>query len=193
MRRRSASSVTRSCERNGESRNRASTAGIMQLGPFSLLPEQRRLRRPSHLTEVSVAGPRFHKPEVGCRFVENFKAQRLESLEVLPKSRPDPLPARPGSGGFGRCRAHLAVRGRSPGCPPARRGDQLWDGAEPAGPWRRGSRHRRRRRAHRQQARRTVRGKDRKSTRLNSSHLGISYAVFCLKKKNKKKTRYNQT
>src|SRR5258705_3803655 len=30
--------------------------------------------------------------------------------------------------------------------------------------------------------RRAVR--DRKSTRLNSSHLGISYAVFCLKKKN---------
>src|ERR1039458_3733204 len=30
---------------------------------------------------------------------------------------------------------------------------------------------------------------DRKSTRLNSSHLGISYAVFCLKKKKKKKTR----
>src|SRR5437899_13064641 len=29
---------------------------------------------------------------------------------------------------------------------------------------------------------------DRKSTRLNSSHLGISYAVFCLKKKN----TYNQ-
>src|SRR5205814_7413073 len=28
-------------------------------------------------------------------------------------------------------------------------------------------------------------GIDRKSTRLNSSHLGISYAVFCLKKKNK--------
>src|SRR5262245_63670005 len=27
-------------------------------------------------------------------------------------------------------------------------------------------------------------GLDRKSTRLNSSHLGISYAVFCLKKKN---------
>src|SRR5205814_6069398 len=31
---------------------------------------------------------------------------------------------------------------------------------------------------------------DRKSTRLNSSHLGISYAVFCLKKKNKKSTIY---
>src|SRR5438045_4722327 len=29
-------------------------------------------------------------------------------------------------------------------------------------------------------------GGDRKSTRLNSSHLGISYAVFCLKKKKKK-------
>src|SRR3712207_8929901 len=28
---------------------------------------------------------------------------------------------------------------------------------------------------------------DRKSTRLNSSHANISYAVFCLKKKNKKK------
>src|SRR5690554_7652135 len=35
------------------------------------------------------------------------------------------------------------------------------------------------------------RGRDRKSTRLNSSHVRISYAVFCLKKKkkkNKKKT-----
>src|SRR5256885_11871974 len=31
---------------------------------------------------------------------------------------------------------------------------------------------------------------DRKSTRLNSSHLVISYAVFCLKKK-KKKPRYS--
>src|SRR6202167_6647076 len=29
---------------------------------------------------------------------------------------------------------------------------------------------------------------DRKSTRLNSSHHGISYAVFCLKKKNKLET-----
>src|SRR5205814_9761010 len=29
----------------------------------------------------------------------------------------------------------------------------------------------------------TVRDGDRKSTRLNSSHLGISYAVFCLNKK----------
>src|SRR5256885_12623280 len=30
-------------------------------------------------------------------------------------------------------------------------------------------------------------GADRKSTRLNSSHLVISYAVFCLKKKKNKK------
>src|SRR5690242_21525120 len=29
-------------------------------------------------------------------------------------------------------------------------------------------------------------GGDRKSTRLNSSHMSISYAVFCLKKKKKK-------
>src|SRR5947199_6197987 len=36
---------------------------------------------------------------------------------------------------------------------------------------------------------------DRKSTRLNSSHLGISYAVFCLKKKKnraKRKSTYRQ-
>src|SRR3712207_7349932 len=38
------------------------------------------------------------------------------------------------------------------------------------------SRHRRRREA-------VPQGGDRKSTRLNSSHANISYAVFCLKKK----------
>src|SRR3712207_8866167 len=31
---------------------------------------------------------------------------------------------------------------------------------------------------------------DRKSTRLNSSHANISYAVFCLKKKKNKNTHY---
>src|SRR5690242_21577148 len=31
---------------------------------------------------------------------------------------------------------------------------------------------------------------DRKSTRLNSSHMSISYAVFCLKKKKKKPTKF---
>src|SRR5207244_12861035 len=34
-------------------------------------------------------------------------------------------------------------------------------------------------------------GRDRKSTRLNSSHQIISYAVFCLKKKNKARTDYS--
>src|SRR3712207_8623570 len=33
-------------------------------------------------------------------------------------------------------------------------------------------------------------GRDRKSTRLNSSHANISYAVFCLKKKKKQFTRH---
>src|SRR2546430_9009534 len=33
-----------------------------------------------------------------------------------------------------------------------------------------------------------IRSKDRKSTRLNSSHSQISYAVFCLKKKNSRHT-----
>src|SRR5205814_10304252 len=36
-----------------------------------------------------------------------------------------------------------------------------------------------------QHGRAASRFRDRKSTRLNSSHLGISYAVFCLKKKKK--------
>src|SRR2546430_3261767 len=38
----------------------------------------------------------------------------------------------------------------------------------------------------------TSRG-DRKSTRLNSSHSQISYAVFCLKKKKKKNNRSKQS
>src|SRR5258707_10755217 len=37
----------------------------------------------------------------------------------------------------------------------------------------------------------TVIGTDRKSTRLNSSHANISYAVFCLKKKNKQDYRHS--
>src|SRR6266851_8915968 len=53
---------------------------------------------------------------------------------------------------------------RSPACRPGRRTPQ----AGPAG----------------QAAR------DRKSTRLNSSHITISYAVFCLKKKKKKNNYY---
>src|SRR3712207_9015789 len=52
----------------------------------------------------------------------------------------------------------------------SRRRDRLLRGAGPGG---RGQDVRRRR----------VLGQDRKSTRLNSSHANISYAVFCLKKK----------
>src|SRR5437762_8199808 len=40
-----------------------------------------------------------------------------------------------------------------------------------------------------QQRQQTVAGRDRKSTRLNSSHRCISYAVFCLKKKKKTKNQ----
>src|SRR5258705_12628418 len=46
------------------------------------------------------------------------------------------------------------------------------------------SRSRSRPRSRRPPCRASIR--DRKSTRLNSSHLGISYAVFCLKKKQRK-------
>src|SRR2546430_3792880 len=42
---------------------------------------------------------------------------------------------------------------------------------------------------HRADDARIVREQDRKSTRLNSSHSQISYAVFCLKKKKKNKAR----
>src|SRR5688572_32039110 len=43
--------------------------------------------------------------------------------------------------------------------------------------------HRLERRLAQRERGREVRGEDRKSTRLNSSHSQISYAVFCLKKK----------
>src|SRR5690349_24217964 len=39
----------------------------------------------------------------------------------------------------------------------------------------------------------TLAREDRKSTRLNSSHVEISYAVFCLKKKKEKKHKQNIT
>src|SRR5438445_9320093 len=41
-------------------------------------------------------------------------------------------------------------------------------------------------------ARTGISSSDRKSTRLNSSHANISYAVFCLKKKKKKKSTYKR-
>src|SRR5437588_4595489 len=42
---------------------------------------------------------------------------------------------------------------------------------------------------HRRSAASPIRPRDRKSTRLNSSHTVISYAVFCLKKKKKTNAR----
>src|SRR5215217_9069695 len=41
----------------------------------------------------------------------------------------------------------------------------------------------------RRECSRVARDGDRKSTRLNSSHANISYAVFCLKKKKRQTTR----
>src|SRR2546426_3359363 len=55
-----------------------------------------------------------------------------------------------------------------------------------------GRQHRRRRAEPHEGSEAPARGPrvDRKSTRLNSSHLVISYAVFCLKKKKKDTSRY---
>src|SRR5207244_10918141 len=59
---------------------------------------------------------------------------------------------------------------------------------------RRLSRRRQQPGAHSSRSRRFSSGADRKSTRLNSSHQIISYAVFCLKKKKKyKKHHYNSS
>src|SRR3989442_4912725 len=43
----------------------------------------------------------------------------------------------------------------------------------------------------RRQTANSLKPTDRKSTRLNSSHVRISYAVFCLKKKNAEAARIN--
>src|SRR5947208_9553884 len=71
---------------------------------------------------------------------------------------------------FRSCRADSARGGASPSCAATRSPLRI-----PAG------------RAGLQPARR--RRRDRKSTRLNSSHQIISYAVFCLKKKKKKQNK----
>src|SRR3712207_6851164 len=72
----------------------------------------------------------------------------------------------------------------------SRRGDPVSDARQPAPPGPlRGDRQPRQRPLRRRplSGRREVvhGGPDRKSTRLNSSHANISYAVFCLKKKKK--------
>src|SRR5437762_10655615 len=75
------------------------------------------------------------------------------------------------------------------------RSHQVPCGGSERHPLRRVRRHgRRRRRRGREQARRRHHLRaDRKSTRLNSSHRCISYAVFCLKKKNNKKKNITTT
>src|SRR5699024_12853208 len=65
-----------------------------------------------------------------------------------------------------------AVRGRTNGC-------RSWERGPPG------------RSPHGRRARAWPAGRDRKSTRLNSSHVSISYAVFCLKKKKTKRSTHH--
>src|SRR3712207_7745065 len=83
------------------------------------------------------------------------------TTEIYPLSLHDALPFWTREGPHGR-HPHPAAERLRRNRPQALRRDHL-----------RGDRHVSRRR-----------GLDRKSTRLNSSHANISYAVFCLKKKN---------
>src|SRR3712207_7138326 len=74
-----------------------------------------------------------------------------------------------------RSLATFLARAQTPALPPQRL--RLAVSARPVHPGGGRARDRARRRADH------LRGRDRKSTRLNSSHANISYAVFCLKKK----------
>src|SRR5690554_7339498 len=93
------------------------------------------------------------------------------------------MPAPPTSSLFPYTTLFRSPRAESVGHPAQDRphGSRVGDRIDPANPDRAvvGSEERG---EHEQQ-----RGLDRKSTRLNSSHVRISYAVFCLKKKKKKK------
>src|SRR5207248_10919345 len=99
------------------------------------------------------------------------------TTEIYTLSLHDALPIWPG-GGRRRRREQVRRRGRGRADRGGLRGAAR--GHEPAG------RPRRRRAADPRRQ-----GGDRKSTRLNSSHRTISYAVFCLKKK-KNKTQIKQ-
>src|SRR6266511_4882343 len=88
---------------------------------------------------------------------------RLAVLEAGPRAAPPAAPAAP-----------RREPSRSAPCRPPRRAASA---AQPSGPARPCSRG-------------LLRRADRKSTRLNSSHVKISYAVFCLKKKKKKKNHH---
>src|SRR5690606_41354097 len=94
------------------------------------------------------------------------------TTEIYTLSLHDALPIYPAPGDRGR--AGLSRRGDDPGLPPG-----VAQGAGRAVQPRRG----RRRAGRRGKADADLDPVDRKSTRLNSSHVKISYAVFCLKKK----------
>src|SRR5690349_23405238 len=87
------------------------------------------------------------------------------TTEIYTLSLHDALPiSRPGRPPSGRSRAAATSPRRARGARPRHRSDARCGRTRRASP----------------------RREDRKSTRLNSSHVEISYAVFCLKKKKKK-------
>src|SRR3712207_7252595 len=96
------------------------------------------------------------------------------TTEIYTLSLHDALPISGGAGGAGGGRAAAGCRSGRARRHPHRRGQRLLRGRQRA--------------AHGRGEFRAVGaqpggGADRKSTRLNSSHANISYAVFCLKKK----------
>src|SRR5256885_6404726 len=91
-----------------------------------------------------------------CLFSLFFFFNDTATTEIYTLSLHDALPISDGRADAGRQHVHPAL-------------DRHGEGVGPAG-----------------QPHRLVHFGDRKSTRLNSSHLVISYAVFCLKKKKHK-------
>src|SRR6266496_3035496 len=115
------------------------------------------------------------------------RRRRAQVLQVLPGPRP-----RRRGGGRRALPAALPGDPAWPRAPLRRRGRAPRRAQEAGGHLlrrRRGSRRPRRPGDHRADP--AARPGDRKSTRLNSSHVEISYAVFCLKKKKKKNKRNN--
>src|SRR5262245_60264422 len=137
------------------------------------------------------------RPHLGPPRLDRRDAQRTNHrLEVSPRAPPDRGGALPGirgepqsgpRGAPGAGHERLRDEAREPrlrgeAARPARHRGALRR-AQGAGAARRRAPRERRATARARGAAPGV-GQDRKSTRLNSSHLGISYAVFCLKKKN---------
>src|SRR3989304_5815301 len=130
---------------------------------------------PAHRTHRRVAAPeRRHRPRPAAQRVHHrarFELLARRRAHPAPPARFNPPPARPPPPPL-----------RAPPPPPAaRRASGLIQSTTRPPARRRGTRPRR-------PPRRPV-TLDRKSTRLNSSHGYISYAVFCLKKKNKKQKK----